>query len=95
MTTATFLKNVVTYAAGGFCAVMAIIALSAHEDAEREKIRKEAYAEGEDKGKWKVLDNIDRETRYHGEKRFEYIVKDQWSDELKQYKFVAKKISDK
>lgn len=95
MATVTFMKNVVAYATGGFCAVMAIIAWSAHEDAERDKIRKKAYTEGEDHGKWKVLDEIERETRYRGEKRFEYIVKDEWSEELKQYKFIAKRVDEK
>jgi len=95
MTDVTMFKNVVSYVIGGFCAVVAISAWCGHEDAERRKIREEAYAEGEERGKWKILDDIESKTRWHDERKFEYIVKDRWSDELKRYNFIAKKNSDK
>ena len=95
MTDATMFKNVVSYVIGGFCAVVAIAAWCGHEDAERRKIREEAYTEGEEHGKWKILDDIESKTRWYDERKFEYIVKNRLSGELKRYKFIAKKISDK
>ena len=96
MTDVTLFKNVAGYVIGGFCAVMAIAAWCGHEDAERRKIREEAYTEGEERGKWKILYDIESKTRWdNSERKFEYIVKDQLSDELKRYKFIAKNISDK
>lgn len=94
MTEVTLFKNVAGYVIGGFCAVVAIAAWCDHEDAERRKIREEAYAEGEEHGKWKILDDIESKTKWHGERTFEYIVKDRWSDGLKRFTFKAKQISE-